>query len=108
METVGYWEHTFDKNGLLFLLQCILASILSSCYHTISRFAYYICMDVLLSCVYVYYVCSQCPKKVEEGIRIPEIRVPDTCQLLCAYCEFNIVCHKSNKCPYILSNISIT
>ena len=108
METVGYWEHTFDKNGLLFLSQCILASMFNSYCHTISRFAYYIRMDVLLSCVYVYYVCSQFPKKVEEGIRTPEIRVPDTCQLLCAYCEFNIVCYKSNKCFYILSNISRT
>jgi hypothetical protein len=55
-------------------------------------------MNVLPAFIYVHYMCAWCPRRSEEGIRSPESRVKDGCELPLGPRNSTQVVGKSNKC----------
>jgi hypothetical protein len=64
-------------------------------------------MGILPVCMSVQHVCTWCPRRLEEGVRLPGNGITDTCELSCG-CRESEVSRKNGSGlnhPAIFSNL---
>lgn len=55
----------------------------------VSFLDYFMCINVLPSCVYVQHVCAWCPRRSEEGVGYPRPGLMDNCEPPCRCWKLN-------------------
>jgi hypothetical protein len=59
---------------------------------------YFMCVSILLACMYMYHMFAWYPCRPEEGVGCPGTEVTDGCELPCGYLELNSVPLELSQC----------